>query len=75
MTYRRTGSGTYSRDDFPTQLVYGPAAGPVLRLITCGGVCDRDAGSHRGRVGAFTDASEHVGPMFGAPSAVRRRGC
>lgn len=53
VTYRVTGSGTYPKDDFPTQLVYGPAAGPVLRLITCGGVYDRDAGSHEDNVVVF----------------------
>ena len=28
---------TVDKDAFPTQAVYGPTAGPSLRLITCGG--------------------------------------
>jgi sortase (surface protein transpeptidase) len=29
---------SYRKDRFPTAAVYGPAAGPQLRLITCGGI-------------------------------------
>jgi sortase (surface protein transpeptidase) len=32
---------TYPKRSFPTNLVYGPAVDPVLRLITCGGSFDR----------------------------------
>ena len=35
------------KDAFPTDRVYGPTPGPELRLITCGGSFDRDAGSYR----------------------------
>lgn len=31
------------KDAFPTEAVYGPTAGPTLRLITCAGAFDRDA--------------------------------
>jgi sortase (surface protein transpeptidase) len=31
------------KDAFPTEAVYGPTAGPTLRLITCAGGFDRDA--------------------------------
>jgi hypothetical protein len=31
---------TYGKPRFPTRLVYGPAAGAQLRLITCGGTFD-----------------------------------
>ncbi|MEH3076153.1 MAG: class F sortase [Quadrisphaera sp.] len=35
-----TGVQQVPKDAFPTQAVYGPVAGPELRLITCGGVFD-----------------------------------
>jgi len=41
-------SGEYSKQDFPTQLVYGPTPDPELRLITCGG-------TFNGRVGSYND--------------------
>jgi sortase (surface protein transpeptidase) len=44
--YRVTGVLTVDKDAFPTQLVYGPTAGPELRLITCGGSFDRDSGHY-----------------------------
>ena len=31
---------TYLKSRFPTAAVYGPAPGPQLRLITCGGAFD-----------------------------------
>ncbi len=31
---------TYLKSRFPTAAVYGPAPGPQLRLITCGGIFD-----------------------------------
>lgn len=37
-TVRRVGH--YAKDHFPTETVYGPSPGPVLRLITCGGAFD-----------------------------------
>jgi sortase (surface protein transpeptidase) len=43
----------YAKDDFPTRLVYGPAGGPELRLITCGGAFDAAAGSYLDNVVAF----------------------
>ena len=32
-----------TKDAFPTEAVYGPTAGPTLRLITCSGTFDPDA--------------------------------
>jgi sortase (surface protein transpeptidase) len=32
-----------TKDAFPTEAVYGPTAGPTLRLVTCTGAFDRDA--------------------------------
>jgi Sortase domain len=38
-----TGAFEVPKDAFPTDVVYGPTAGPALRLITCAGTFDRDA--------------------------------
>jgi sortase (surface protein transpeptidase) len=40
--------GEYSKQDFPTEKVYGPTPDPELRLITCGG-------TFNGRVGSYDD--------------------
>ena len=40
--------GEYSKQDFPTNLVYGPTPDAELRLITCGG-------TFNGRVGSYDD--------------------
>jgi hypothetical protein len=37
---------SYAKDRFPTRRVYGPAPGPELRLITCGGTFDPATGSY-----------------------------
>ncbi|MGQ7295950.1 class F sortase [Quadrisphaera sp. KR29] len=42
-----------SKDDFPTQEVYGPRPGPVLRLVTCGGAFDRATGHYEDNVIVF----------------------
>lgn len=41
---------------FPTDAVYGDTAGPELRLITCGGAFDDDAGSYEDNVIVFASA-------------------
>lgn len=38
------------KDRFPTERVYGPAPGPELRLVTCGGTFDQVAQSYRDNV-------------------------
>lgn len=43
-TVRRLES--FAKDDFPTARVYGPAPGPVLRLITCSGDIDPVSGHY-----------------------------
>jgi Sortase domain len=40
----------YPKDAFPTEAVYGPTAGPELRLVTCGGVFDRSVRSYEDNV-------------------------
>jgi sortase (surface protein transpeptidase) len=51
------GVSLYSKDDFPTEAVFGPVPGVALRLITCGGGFDRVARSYRSNVVVY--ASEH----------------
>ena len=36
-----------SKNTFPTQQVYGPTAGPTIRLITCGGTFDPATGHYQ----------------------------
>ena len=45
----------YAKDRFPTQLVYGPAPDPELRLITCGGVFDPAIGSYLSNVVVYAE--------------------
>lgn len=53
--------GTYPRENFPTNAVYGPSPTSVLRLVTCGGAYERGVGySHN--VVVFAD-------LIGASSA------
>jgi sortase (surface protein transpeptidase) len=44
---------TYSKTSFPTDLVYGRTAAPVLRLITCGGAFDRSRRTYLSNVVIF----------------------
>jgi sortase family protein len=63
--------GSYPRDSFPTQAVYGPISMPVLRLVTCGGRYFRGAGYEQNVV-VFADldtATSTPAPMAGALSA------
>jgi hypothetical protein len=46
----------HAKSDFPTAAVYGPTPGAELRLITCGGVFDRAAGSYRDNVVVYAVA-------------------
>lgn len=47
----------YPKDAFPTAAVYGPVPGPVLRLITCGGLFDPATGHYRDNVVAYASAT------------------
>nr|CEL22179.1 putative secreted protein [Kibdelosporangium sp. MJ126-NF4]CTQ92960.1 putative secreted protein [Kibdelosporangium sp. MJ126-NF4] len=42
-----------SKDSFPTDEVYGDTTRPELRLITCGGVFDKDARSYKDNIIVF----------------------
>jgi Sortase domain len=46
LAFEVTGSARYAKAEFPTEAVFGPVPGPVLRLITCGGEFDRSRGSY-----------------------------
>ena len=48
---------TYDKSRFPTAAVYGPAPGPQLRLITCGGTFDPGLGSYLSNVIVFAVAA------------------
>jgi sortase (surface protein transpeptidase) len=48
---------TYDKSRFPAAAVYGPAPGPQLRLITCGGTFDPSLGSYLSNVIVFAVAS------------------
>lgn len=47
-----------SKDAFPTVQVYGPTAGPELRLITCGGEFNSDVRSYEDNVVVYGHAVE-----------------
>ena len=47
VTFEVAEVAVYPKDAFPGERVYGPTAGPELRLITCGGSFDSLAGSYR----------------------------
>ncbi|ROT32364.1 class F sortase [Micromonospora sp. HM5-17] len=44
---------SYPKEDFPTDLVYGPSPVPGLRLVTCGGDFDEQTGSYPDNIVAF----------------------
>jgi Sortase domain len=46
LRFEVTGSARYAKAAFPTDAVFGPVTGPVLRLITCGGAFDRSSGHY-----------------------------
>ncbi|HVR76998.1 MAG TPA: class F sortase [Acidimicrobiia bacterium] len=56
----------YSKDDFPTELVYGDTDHAALRLITCGGTFDRAERSYRDNIVVFATL---VGSHQDSPSS------
>jgi hypothetical protein len=44
LAFEVTGSARYAKAGFPTEAVFGPVPGPMLRLVTCGGAFDRASG-------------------------------
>ena len=46
LAFEVTGTARYAKTAYPTEAVFGPVTGPVLRLITCGGDFDRASGHY-----------------------------
>jgi hypothetical protein len=46
LAFEVTATARYAKAAFPTEAVFGPVSGPVLRLITCGGDFDRASGHY-----------------------------
>jgi len=59
-----TGADRYPKSDFPTEAVYGPTNGPDLRLITCIGRFDRDAGSYDENLVVWATATTRRAPAL-----------
>ncbi len=53
--FRVTRVERFAKDGFPTEAVYGDLDHAGLRLITCGGEFDRQAGSYRDNVVVFAE--------------------
>jgi sortase (surface protein transpeptidase) len=51
-------SGEYSKQDFPTERVYGPTPDAELRLITCGGTFNGRVGSYNDNIVVYAVATE-----------------
>jgi hypothetical protein len=60
VVFRVTAVRLYRKDRFPTAAVYGPAAGPQLRLITCGGTFDPTVRSYESNVVVYAVAAGKV---------------
>ena len=52
--------GSFPKSQFPTQEVYGPTGYPALRLITCGGVFNRAAGSYEDNIVVFAHLTSYT---------------
>jgi hypothetical protein len=61
--FRVTAVREYSKDEFPSKAIYGPADYAALRLITCGGSFDYITGHYLSSVVVFAvmDGSRHPG--------------
>lgn len=57
-TFEVTEVRKYPKADFPRVDVYGATKGPELRVITCGGTYDEDAGRHLDNVVVFAELVE-----------------
>jgi hypothetical protein len=52
--FRVTAVRTYLKDEFPTEIVFGPTANAQLRLITCGGAFDFATGHYLSNTVVYT---------------------
>ncbi len=73
--------GSYPKTAFPAAQVYGPSAVPALRVVTCGGVFDRTAGSYLNNIVVYAPrtglrAETARGPVVGSrpPGHARSNG-
>lgn len=55
VTYAVNRLERHLKAEFPTEVVFAPAAGPVLRLVTCDGAFDRELRSYDSNLIAFAD--------------------
>ena len=46
LAFEVTGTARYAKAAFPTEAVFGPVTGPVVRLVTCTGTSDRASGHY-----------------------------
>jgi sortase (surface protein transpeptidase) len=46
VVFEVTTTARYAKAEFPTDAIFGPVTGPVLRVITCGGQFDRSSGHY-----------------------------
>jgi len=60
VVFRVTAVRLYRKDRFPTAAVYGAAAGPQLRLITCGGTFDPALRSYLSNVVVYAVAAAKI---------------
>jgi Sortase domain len=60
VVFRVTAVRLYRKDRFPTAAVYGAAAGPQLRLITCGGTFDPALRSYLSNVVVYAVAAGKI---------------
>jgi len=51
--FRVTGVREYTKDDFPTEMIYGPTNYASLRVVTCGGTFDYATGHYLSSVVVF----------------------
>jgi sortase (surface protein transpeptidase) len=51
--FRVTGVREYTKDQFPSKIIYGPSDYAALRLITCGGAFDYTTGHYLSSVVVF----------------------
>ena len=70
LAFEVTGTARYAKAAFPTDAVFGPVTGPVLRVITCGGDFDRSSGHYLDNV--VVTARPHRRALVGDPQGNRR---
>ncbi|WP_406093726.1 class F sortase [Streptomyces sp. NBC_01013] len=67
-TFRIYAIEEFEKSDFPSTRVYGPTKDAQLRLLTCGGAYDPDAGGYQSNVVAFARLVSVQSPRSTVPS-------